>query len=196
MGEIVGVSNRPLREALTILRSMGIVKSRPGKGWYVGKFDPAHSLKFISPLLENIDGIDLEQIIDSRLAIEPVIARYAAMNITEAGLVRLQEVFELMVEYANDDLLNEFRKKDREFHEVLTQECHNPIMSTINSILTGLFQTVLYMLKSGNYEANLEQHQMILDGIRARDKDRAEKAMVDHIEKARVFLRAGLGMSR
>lgn len=187
---VVGVSNRPLREALTILRSVGIVKSRPGKGWYVGRFDPMHSLRFLSPLLENMDGLNLEQIIDSRLAIEPLVARYAARNITEAGIRRLQNAYQEMQEYVRDDAKDEFRQKDRYFHEVLAQECRHPVMSMLSSIMNGLFQSQLYLQTTANYGPILEQHRKILDGIQERNPDRAEAAMIEHIQKSHAFLKS------
>jgi len=187
---VVGVSNRPLREALTILRSVGIVKSRPGKGWYVGRFDPMHSLRFLSPLLENMDGLNLEQIIDSRLAIEPLVARYAARNITEAGISRLQNAYQEMQEYVRDDAKDEFRQRDRVFHEVLAQECRHPVMSMLSSIMNGLFQSQLYLQTTANYGPILEQHKKILDGIQERNPDRAEAAMIEHIQKSHAFLKS------
>jgi DNA-binding FadR family transcriptional regulator len=168
---------------------VGIVKSRAGKGWFVGKFDPAHSLKFLSPLLENIDGVNLEQIIESRLAIEPIVARYAAKNISDTGISRLQSTYQLMIDYANDDSKDEFRKSDRAFHGILAQECRHPIMSMLSSIMNGLFQSQLYVQKTGNYGPILEQHQEILDGILAKDADASEKAMVNHIVKSLEFLK-------
>ncbi len=187
---IVGVSNRPLREALTILRSVGIVKSRPGKGWYVGRFDPTHSLRFLSPLLESMDGLNLEQIIDSRLSIEPIVARYAARNISESGITRLQNAYQEMLEYAQDDSKDEFRQKDRFFHEVLAQECQHPIMAMLSSIMNGLFQSQLYLQTTANYKPILEQHKRILDGIQNHNTDHAEAAMIEHIQKSHEFLKS------
>jgi DNA-binding FadR family transcriptional regulator len=36
----------------------------------------------------------------------------------------------------------------------------------------------------------LEQHKKILDGIRERNPDRAEAAMIEHIQKSHVFLKS------
>ncbi len=190
--KIIGVSNPPLREALSILRSVGIVKSKAGKGWFVGKFDPTYSLRYLVPLLEKVDELSLDQINDYRLAVEPVVARYAAQNITEEGIQCLQSTHQFMLEKLDEGSKDEFRKSDRHFHEILAQECHHPIMAMLSSITIGLFPH-LYMQKTINYGRVLEQHKKILDGMIAHDPVLAENAMIDHIVKSYEFLKTVFG---
>jgi GntR family transcriptional repressor for pyruvate dehydrogenase complex len=139
LGEILGIGNRPLREALIILRTIGLVTAKPGKGWFVGKIDLATNLKFLSPLLEEFSGEEIEDVMRLRLANEPVIARLAAKNITESGLEMLEAVLLHMKESFSDNSEGLFRGYDRDFHIILARECGSNMLSMLNSILSGLF---------------------------------------------------------
>ena len=108
--EILGVVSRSLREALISLKSLGVVQSRHGTGWFIEKFDPVNSLRFLSPLIQNFSGADLEQIIDTRLTIEPRIAKLAAENISQQGMEDLSWIFQQMKESTSE--IGIFKNRD------------------------------------------------------------------------------------
>ena len=72
------VGNRSLREALVILKAIGVVRAKNGVGWYVGEFNPVRNLRFLSPILKEFCGAEVKHIMISRLSFEPMIAQQAA----------------------------------------------------------------------------------------------------------------------
>jgi GntR family transcriptional regulator, transcriptional repressor for pyruvate dehydrogenase complex len=187
--KIFGVGARVLREALICLKGIGLVQSRPGKGWYVESFNPAVSMGFIFPILKSYNGLDMDQIMQIRLTNEPLTARLAARNISDYGLTALDLSLGLMEEAGADGDLQKFQHQDKRFHAVLAQECGNAFLPILGSLLMG-FYYLLQENPAGHYTVKITQHQEILQAIKARDSDRAEKAMAAHIQKSWDYLNA------
>lgn len=187
--EIFGVGTRSLREALIGLRTLGLVQSQQGTGWYVKQFNPAISLQFLSAVIKNFSRADLQEIMTTRLANEPVITAMAAEKISEEGLAKLKQALTVMQQTASD---LEFRFHDRKFHDILAQECGNSIMAMISSILTGLFYAGQLLPKHGDHLRILQQHQAIFDAVRSHSPENAEKAMTTHLRLSRDFVNTQL----
>ncbi len=182
--ELVGVGNRAMREALMILRSTGLLQARTGKGWYVGKFDPARSLRFLSPLLNYLpDAEDFDQILNTRLIIEPPLTGLTARNITPEGLKQLDHLMVKMQELEEHSNMNQ--TYDMEFHTIIAQHCGNHILMVVNSILIDLMGTVLKTLVLRELQPAYAVHYPIYEAIKSGDQAKAEMASIEHIQNGR-----------
>ena len=188
LSEILGVGRRSLREAMISLQTVGLIQSKHGMGWYVERFEPANSLRFLAPMLEKFSGAGVEQIMETRLAVEPMIARKAAKNITLEGLDQLSKTLNVMNETSSDSYLEEFRDNDRKFHDIIAQECGNCLLYMISSLMTGLFYSIQQWIRKCNYKFVLQQHREIFDSIKSRDDEGAERAMAVHIRESWKFI--------
>lgn len=182
--KIIGVGNRTIREALYCLKGIGIVKSQQGTGWYVKEFDLSSSLKFISPLLKNFSGADLTQILQMRLALEPVIAQYAAEYITVQGLEHLAHTLHMMSTAEGGTESSMFWRYDRKFHDVIAEECGNHLISMMNSILTGLYLSAWFNFVKSDKSVVIQHHQEIYEAIGKRDGNLARELSEKHIQLA------------
>jgi GntR family transcriptional regulator, transcriptional repressor for pyruvate dehydrogenase complex len=189
---MMGVGNCSLREALIVLQALGVLKSKHGIGWYIDRFEPKSSLGFLSPLLEKFAGIsNIEQIMETRLVHEPLIAYKAAENISPEGLERLRQSLQRMKENMNKPGRKELRDADRDFHKILADECGNDVLSIISSIMSGLlFDTVMWVQSASNDDEVLLYHQQIYDSVVARDSKGAARAMKQHLIVGWRFLHA------
>ena len=188
LSEILGVASCSLREAMIILQTLGLVQARHGAGWFVGKFDPSNSLRFLSNLLPKFVGADMDQIMQARLSLEPVITRLATENINQEGIAALEQTLQIMRETSSDRYMKDFGEQDKLFHEILAQECGNNVLSLQNSILTGIFYSVQWLMPQGNYGPRMEQHQKIFDAVKSGASSKAEQAMTEHLEKSCKFI--------
>ena len=196
--QYLDVGNCSLREALIILKTIGLLKVRHGSGWYVGEFNPGLSLKFLAPLLKEFSGADWLQTIEARFASECAIARKAAENISQLGLDQLEQALQGM---KNNYDINEikqiiaFRESDQEFHSILAQQCGNNILALQGSLLSGLFNTIRHKLPLGDqkdflhHRIVLKHHQVIFDAVSSRDAAAAEQAMKLHLQDAQQYLK-------
>jgi len=185
--EMIGVGNRAMREALMVLRSTGLLQAQTGKGWYVGKFDPGHSLRFLSPLLHNLpDAEDFDQVLDARLVIEPGLTGLTAKNIPAENLKQLEQIMEKM-RYV-DEYKKDRKPDDIAFHTTIARNCGNNILMMVNSILIDLMGTMLETLEPMELHSAYETHYPIYEAIKLGDQEKAEKAAIKHIQDARDII--------
>ncbi|MEZ3501416.1 GntR family transcriptional regulator [Pantoea sp. KPR_PJ] len=146
----LGMSRVPIREALRILESQGIVTSEPYKGIR----------------LMEISHQRLEQIIDVRIPLETLACRRAI----EAGrngagqlTVLYQSVAQMQTMMQRDDVYG-FASADTDFHRTLCSFAHNPVLSNLwESIARQL--TVIFGLSTMGKSMHdiIEEHQRLIN---------------------------------
>lgn len=164
----LGMSRVPIREALRILESQGIVSSEPYKGIR----------------LMEISHQRLEQIIDVRIPLETLACRRAI----EAGRngpreLKLlnQSVDELVLMQQREDVYG-FASADTDFHRVLCSLALNPVLSNLwESIARQL--TVIFGLStiSKSMESIIAEHQRLVDVFAEGDIDKMALEIEQHI---------------
>ena len=99
-----GVSRSSLRHALTALDIMGVLTQRVGDGTYL----TANSERVLQQPLELlilIDGISMDDLLETRLIVEPELAARAAERATLEDLNRMRESLERMQREKQDSKL-------------------------------------------------------------------------------------------
>ena len=97
--EQFGVSRTSVREAIKILTTKGIIEAEKGKGAFVKNLSSQSVMDGILKFYQQrSDGEYPMDLTHARLAIEPSIAYFAALNRTEEDLQKLKEHFKLMQE--------------------------------------------------------------------------------------------------
>ncbi|MGO4856989.1 GntR family transcriptional regulator [Arthrobacter sp. 2MCAF14] len=173
----IGVSRTPVREALLLLVSDGLVELIPQRGAYV----PPVTGREMSELME------LRGILEShaaRLVIEQGRVPAGTMQETLDAQAKLPE--ELSPEAAR-----EFIRLDTLFHQQLIDAAGNELISRtysklhVRQILVGvsaLFRT------GGRREQVCAEHQDILDSLMSGDAAKAQKAIDRHLAVTRDIL--------
>jgi len=190
-----GVGRPAIREALIHLRNMGLVELRSGERALVIRPTPKIVVEALSGVAKHMlsahDGVRDFQ--NARLFFEVGLARHAAQHATDEDLERLRLALDVNHAALND--LPRFEKTDVAFHYVLAVIPRNPIFPAIHAaIVEWLVQqrhiTLTWSGRSGA-EGAYQAHKAIYEAIAARDPDRAEKAMRDHLaEVASLFWKA------
>jgi DNA-binding FadR family transcriptional regulator len=191
-----GVGRPAIREALAHLRNMGLVELRSGERAQVIQPTPEVVVDALSGVAKHMliapDGVRNFQ--NARLFFEVGLARHAAAHASPAEIDQLRSALE--VNHAALDDLARFEKTDVDFHYVLAVIPHNPIFPAIHAaIAEWLVQqrhiTLNWPGRKGTAEQAYAAHKAIYEAIAARDPDRAEKAMRDHLAHvASVFWEA------
>ncbi|HWW66166.1 MAG TPA: GntR family transcriptional regulator [Sphingomonadaceae bacterium] len=165
----LGVSQTPIREALSMLEAIGLVARRH----YVGYWS--------APQLTRKQIDDLYEV---RLLLEPYAARLAAHRMTDAQLARIASAIDTMDPGKITISYDQFADCDAELHDMIAAGSGNTI---IQESLARLHSHLhIFRLRSNNKvasEANLE-HVALLDALVKRDGDAAEIAMRHHIERS------------
>jgi len=182
--EMIGASRLPLREAVSVLKGLGIVEARHGKGVFVKHLDPAAVFSMLSPLLKVQAGIDVQHLFEVRLLLEPGIAALAAEHHTDENLEVLENETDAM--RAALRKRPEYVAHDKAFHQELARATGNPVFCVFMASLTDLLAE-LHERYRDNVKfrtAAMKEHQQVLDAVRGRDAKAAREAIRRHLTNA------------
>ena len=178
-GEL-GVSRTPIREALRRLSQDGIVEETPRGVLVVG-----------------VSGEEAAVIYEMRARIEGYAARLFTERVTDGMIAELVENIELQEFYSGKSADSE-RNLDTRFHAVIYENCGSRVLADTLSSLHGkvrLYRRAVYEDGERAKDAARE-HRMIYEAIKARDAERAEALVTEHIENARAHILAQLKTKR
>ena len=169
IGAEFGVSRTPVREALRQLELEGLVKIVPNKGAYV----------------TGISEKDTQDIYVIRSYLEGLAARWACEHITEAEIEELEEIVYLSEFHAKKKHADQIVELDNKFHSSIYKASGSKILehelTTFHHYVERIRKESLRKEERA-LQSNTE-HAAILDAIRRRDGDLAEKLAHEHIIK-------------
>lgn len=186
--DMFGVSRTVIREAITHLKSQGLVETRRGIGTRVLRSTPEHKSPEKKIRLRTIE--DILNILELRLTIEPEVAALAASRHDEQDKQRLVELHQKFLQACRHT--TQARDEDLAFHAAIAQATHNPAFVTIYeqwdvgtipraklmSVAADAQTTYQYLERVG------QEHADILEAILARDPKAANAAMYQHLNRA------------
>lgn len=182
--DMLGATRLPLREALSVLKGLGIIEARHGKGVFVKQLDLAGIFGMLSPLLRSQADIDLRQLFEARFYLEGSVAELAAANCSEEDL----QALEASVEGMRASVTNRpaYMRYDTTFHQELARSTGNPIFHVFMASITDLLAELqcLYQDDVGVRLEAAAEHAAILEAIRDRDGAQAKAAMKIHLRNA------------
>jgi GntR family transcriptional repressor for pyruvate dehydrogenase complex len=178
---MTGVSRPSVREAIRSLASMQLVEIRRGKGTYVQEV-ASSGLTDGQVLLMLADHKALEDLVEVRLTLEPLVARLAAERADESDVRVLAQAVDAMRRARSHD---EWRAAHLAFHEGLAHATHN-------IILTKIWTLVQIFLKDSPMVTGTPSvprvHEDLHEAIAAHDTERATAAMEHHLtDMARII---------
>lgn len=170
IGEEMGVSRTPVREAFRQLELEGLIQIIPNKGAYV----------------TGITEKDVKDIYMIRSLLEGLCARWATEHITPEQMDEMEENVYLADFHAGKGHLDQLAELDNRFHDILYEACNSKILE---HQLKAFHQYVLRVRKKTLASVNRgpksnEEHKQILDAIKAGDADLAENLANRHMINA------------
>ena len=197
LADQVGVSRASLRSGLRSLQAMGVMQARQGSGTFIVAGPPRLGegpLRFLAAL----HGFTHDEMFGARTVLEVGACRLAAANAQPEQMAAMAG--EVAGMFASIDDPQEYLLHDVQFHRAVAAASGNPVLATLIDTLSQLVwetrrETVVL---STDRKESAERHRRIYGAIRARDVDRAEREMAEHLEKARqaVASEQGSGPTR
>lgn len=180
LAESLKVSRTSVREALRILENMGLIECRSGEGNFVKDLTIDSLANSILWEIHLIKGVVLE-LYEIRKIIEPGIVRLAAERATDEDILRMESIIEKQKSIVEQG--KSISDIDDEFHRSIAEASKNKmIMKIINTIIG---------LESETNESNMEikerprqslkSHMNILKYLKAKEQEKARKAMLTHL---------------
>lgn len=182
LAEQLSISRASLREAISTLEALGLVRSQPGKGVFVtagSRPDPAHPPRGIANMTP-------QALIEFRAALEPAWASLAARHIDSEGLARIEAIQDCMEHALESCDLVMAADWDLQFHLLLAELCGN---AGLASIALQFSEQIGHSLRlpfsdPGGVWAPADEHRHIIAALSAGDAAAAAAAMRAHLSAA------------
>ena len=174
LAQTFGISRTPLREALKVLATEGLVTLKPRRGCYVTEISPQ----------------DLDEVFDVLALLESECARRVAQRLDDDTLARLDGLHaDLENAFAADDL-EAFFGANQVFHDALHEMADNRwLRQTIVDLRRVIMLSRHHSLYSEERRTqSLAEHRALLAAFHARDAELAARLMHEHIAHARDSL--------
>ena len=174
LAEKYGISRTPLREALKVLASEGLVTLKPRRGCYVTELSE-QDLDEIFPLMAMLEG---------RCAFE------AAEKAKPADIKRLKAIHAELEKQAAAGDVDRFFEVNQDFHVALQQLAGNRWLAQMIEDLRKVMKLRRRdsLRLDGRIADSLAEHRAVLDALAAHDAKTAEKRMRAHLLSGRAAL--------
>lgn len=176
--EQFGISRTALREAVKLLSSKGLLRSKPKIGTTVIE---KTNWNFLDPqLLEWMDGLEnskvfYQQFLGLRKAIEPEACALAAKNASAEQRIELSDTFQKMEEIAKDFDHELWAEVDMHFHRLIFLSTGNDFYLPFGNVLATIFMSFIsHSSKDGG--VCIEEHRAIYAAIMAGKEEQARAA--------------------
>lgn len=167
-----GISRTPLREALKVLASEGLVTLKPRRGCYVTE----------------ISESDLEEIFAVLALLEGHCAGEAAKRMTPDSLTELKAVHQQLEDAAVDADIERFFEANQAFHQKVQEIAQNRWATSAIHDLRKVIQLSRHhsLSRDGRLQQSLTEHRDILQALSQQDPAGSSDAMSTHIRNGRV----------
>jgi DNA-binding GntR family transcriptional regulator len=167
MADIFGVSRARIREVLARLAHEQIVELFPQRGAYVAK-----------PTTEQA-----RDVFEARRLIEPAVLRRLVDTLTTEKIQRLRQHIELEADARRRGDKRAVIRLSGEFHTLLAELAGNSALARSMRELCMLTCLTIFLYDAPTAQScRDDEHQMIIDAVAKKDRGRAEKIMLEHLD--------------
>lgn len=165
----LGISQTPIREAMHQLSGEGIITIVPNKG----------------PVVNELNKSDVFEIYSLRAAIEGLAIRIATQIAPQGEIDKLEAFYMTMKEKSNDDSLDSLLKSSLHIHQsIILLSRHSRLIQTYESISFQIELVNRILGKESTNQKEVVQHWELIEALKLRDPDNAEKVMRKHIYRS------------
>ncbi|MFQ5773002.1 MAG: GntR family transcriptional regulator [Kiloniellaceae bacterium] len=163
-----GVSRTPLREALKVLASEGLLELSPNRGATVARL--------------TIE--DLDEMFPVMGALEALAGELACARITDGEIAEIRALhYQMVLHYTRRELPQYFRLNQR-IHGLIMDAAHNPTLTRMYRGLSGRIRRARYVanMSKARWDRAVEEHEAILDALAHRDGIRLARILKLHLQ--------------
>jgi DNA-binding GntR family transcriptional regulator len=167
LADIFGVSRARVREVLARLAHEQIVELFPQRGAYVAKPTPEQA----------------RDVFEARRIIEPAVLRRLVDTLTPDKVQRMRQHVELEADARRRGDKRAVIRLSGEFHTLLAELAGNSALARSMRELCMLTCLTIFLYDAPTAQScRHDEHELIIDAVAKRDRARAEKLMLDHLD--------------
>lgn len=164
-----GVSRTPLREALKVLASEGLVELTPNRGARVIRLTES----------------DVEDMFEVMGTLEGLAGELAAERISDEELAEIKALhYQMALHHARRELMPYFRL-NQEIHRKIFEISRNRTLLSVYNGIAGRIRRPRYLanISAPRWAEALNEHETILAALEARDGAALGRILKDHLRK-------------
>lgn len=167
LGKALGVSRTPLREALKVLASEGLIELVQGRGAIVRKLTPK----------------DVAEMLDVLTALETLAARLACRNASAGEIAQLRAVHDEMMEHYRTGNRLEYYWRNQAIHSGIAEASGNALLASMHATIQARLKRIRFI---GNEEprkwaAAVAEHEEMIAALETRDETRLVAIVARHL---------------
>ena len=182
LAERLGVGRTNVRDAIRKLEFYGILRTLPQSGTIVAGMGITALEGLISDVLK-IENSDFRSLVETRVLLETQAARFAAIRHTSEDIIDIKKAliaYEKKVKSGEQAV-----EEDLLFHLKIAEASKNSVLKSLMLIITPDIVNSFIKLdicKDGQIYKALDEHDVILKHIVAKEPDLAAAAMQKHLK--------------
>ena len=184
LSEMFGISRTPLREALKVLASEGLVNLLPNRGSRV----------------RSLSEQDICDLFDLMGGLEALAGRLACERITDEEVAEIERLHHQMYAFYLRRELQDYFKVNRLIHERIVAAARNPTLSNTYASYAGRLRRTRFSTNPGTNQdrlsAAMREHEAILDALRRRAGAELSDILFLHLRHMRTAILSQLATSR
>jgi DNA-binding GntR family transcriptional regulator len=179
LAERFGISRTPLREAIKILATEGLLELLPNRGARVASVSPEE----VDEIMEVVAGL------------EATAADLACRAITDEEIASIEVKHLAMVEAWKRGDDPAYFTLNREIHEAIMQASRNATLQGIYANLSGRIQRARYSAHKtpAQWKKAVGEHEQMIRLLKRRDGERLALVLRDHIRGKKPVILAAYG---
>lgn len=166
--ERFGVSRTPMREALKVLASDGLVSLAPNRGAWVSK----------------ITVVELEEVFPIMGALEGLSGEMACISISDAQIVQIRKMHnEMLAHYEARNLIGYFGV-NQAIHEAILEAANNPTLRAMYRSLAARMRRARYLanMTEERWAEAVDEHGQILLALENREGEKLATILRQHLK--------------
>lgn len=164
----LGVSRTPIREAIRKLELEGLVTMIPRRGAEVAQ----------------ITGKSLQDVLEVRRSLDALCAELACERISDEEIIELEAACQAFDEATKTRDTRAIAAADVALHDIIVKATGNKrLVQLVNNLAEQMYRYRFEYIKDFSMHTTLiDEHRIIFEAIRNKDKITAAKAAITHID--------------
>lgn len=169
LGAALGVSRTPLREALKVLASEGLIELVAGRGAIVRK----------------LTARDVREMLDVLMALETLAGKLACENATADEIAALRRTHDEMMTFYRLGNRLEYYWRNQAIHAALAKLSGNALLASMHQMIQARLRRIRFI---GNEEPDkwagaVAEHEAMMAALEARDGPRLAGVIRGHLDQ-------------
>ena len=167
--ERLGVSRTPMREALKVLASDGLVTLIPNRG----------------AIVRALTREDIDELFPVIGALEALAGELACEVITDSQIAAIEGLHDDMLDHYRNKRLSDYFRCNQQIHESIVRAASNRVLSEQYRVLAAPLRRARFVanLSGSRWAEAVAEHEAILLALKARDGEKISEILRAHLHK-------------